>query len=172
MARVTVEGCLEQLDNRFELVLAATQRARQLKNGFEATIPWDNDKETVVALREFEAGTVDPKELDAIEHAREQASQAAEAGVSDNFMTGADLTTLSSATDGVSASPETVQNTEMNVPEIDDGRKRYTLRSEPSIFEQVASRSGPVDLPLPDGANTTEGVNNDQTPDDNQSDDS
>ena len=53
MARVTVEDCLENVDNRFELVLVATKRARQLANGKEAMVPLENDKPTVVALREI-----------------------------------------------------------------------------------------------------------------------
>ena len=59
MARITVEDCLERIDNRFDLILLATKRARQLANGREATVPWNNDKPTVVALREIAAGTVD-----------------------------------------------------------------------------------------------------------------
>ena len=55
MARVTVEDCLDNVDNRFELVLLATKRARQLANGQgpESKVPWENDKPTVVALREI-----------------------------------------------------------------------------------------------------------------------
>ena len=53
MARVTVEDCLDNVDNRFELVLVATKRARQLANGKEALVPLENDKPTVVALREI-----------------------------------------------------------------------------------------------------------------------
>lgn len=59
MARVTVEDCLDQLDNRFELVLVATRRARQLATGGkEANLPWENDKPTVMALREIAEGYV------------------------------------------------------------------------------------------------------------------
>ena len=59
MARVTVEDCLTNLDNRFELVLVASKRARQLATGGkEATLPWENDKPTVMALREIAAGHV------------------------------------------------------------------------------------------------------------------
>ena len=59
MARVTVEDCLTNLDNRFELVLVASKRARQLATGGkEATMPWENDKPTVMALREIAAGNV------------------------------------------------------------------------------------------------------------------
>lgn len=60
MARVTVEDCLTNLDNRFELVLVASKRARQLATGGkDAQLPWDNDKPTVMALREIAAGHVD-----------------------------------------------------------------------------------------------------------------
>lgn len=59
MARVTVEDCLEHLDNRFELVLVAAKRARQLATGGkEPALAWENDKPTVMALREIAAGHV------------------------------------------------------------------------------------------------------------------
>lgn len=57
MARVTVEDCLEHVDNRFELVMVAAKRARQLAiRGDQALVEWENDKPTVVALREIAAG--------------------------------------------------------------------------------------------------------------------
>jgi len=58
MARITVEDCLEHVDNRFNLVLLAAKRARQLEHGVEPLVPWDNDKPTVVALREIAAGLI------------------------------------------------------------------------------------------------------------------
>ncbi len=58
MARVTVEDCLEHVDNRFKLVLLAGQRARQLAKGAEEFVPRDNDKDTVLALREIAEGHV------------------------------------------------------------------------------------------------------------------
>ena len=58
MARVTVEDCLEYVDNRFELVLLATKRARQLTFGVEALVPEENDKPTVIALREIAEGLI------------------------------------------------------------------------------------------------------------------
>ena len=63
MARVTVEDCLDNVDNRFELVLLATKRARQLMSGSEATLEWENDKPTVMALREMAAQTIDVQTL-------------------------------------------------------------------------------------------------------------
>ena len=59
MARITVEDCLDNLDNRFDLVLLATKRARQLAEGVEPLLPVDNDKPTVVALREIADGLID-----------------------------------------------------------------------------------------------------------------
>lgn len=60
MARVTVEDCLENLENRFELVLVASKRARQIATGGkEPKVDWENDKPTVIALREIAAGLID-----------------------------------------------------------------------------------------------------------------
>lgn len=60
MARVTVEDCLDNVENRFELVMLATKRSRQLATGGkDPKVPWDNDKPTVVALREIAEGLVD-----------------------------------------------------------------------------------------------------------------
>ena len=64
MARITVEDCLEKVDNMFELVLIAAKRARQLANGAEATVEWENDKPTVVALREIADGHITQAVLD------------------------------------------------------------------------------------------------------------
>jgi DNA-directed RNA polymerase subunit omega len=68
MARVTVEDCLDKVDNRFQLVLVATKRARQLANGVQPLVPWENDKPTIVALREIAAGLVGPAILDETVH--------------------------------------------------------------------------------------------------------
>ncbi len=58
MARVTVEDCLMHVDNRFQLVMLATIRARQISRGEQPMVEWENDKCTVVALREIAAGLV------------------------------------------------------------------------------------------------------------------
>ncbi|MEJ2361794.1 MAG: DNA-directed RNA polymerase subunit omega [Gammaproteobacteria bacterium] len=73
MARVTVEDCLDHVANRFELVLLATKRSRQLVYGKESMLPWENDKPTVVALREIAEGLVDVKILDEEENKAEAA---------------------------------------------------------------------------------------------------
>jgi DNA-directed RNA polymerase subunit omega len=63
MARVTVEDCVDKVPNRFDLVLLAAQRAREISGGAELTIERDRDKNPVVALREIAEETVRPREL-------------------------------------------------------------------------------------------------------------
>ena len=63
MARVTVEDCVEKVDNRFELILLAAHRARLIAGGQPLTIERDRDKNPVVALREIAEGTVKPADL-------------------------------------------------------------------------------------------------------------
>jgi DNA-directed RNA polymerase subunit omega len=58
MARITVEDCLENVDNLFDLVIIASKRARRIANGAEPLVDWENDKPTVVALREVAEGFI------------------------------------------------------------------------------------------------------------------
>lgn len=80
MARVTVEDCLENVDNRFELVRLAARRARQIAMGKEPLVAVENDKPTVIALREIAAGLIDDAILD-------EAEAVAESQVVDNEVT-------------------------------------------------------------------------------------
>ncbi len=64
MARVTVEDCLQHVDNRFELIMVASRRARQIANqGADARVPEDNDKPTVLALRELADNKISVDEI-------------------------------------------------------------------------------------------------------------
>jgi DNA-directed RNA polymerase subunit omega len=63
MARVTVEDCIDKVDNRFDLVLLASHRARMVSSGAQITIDRDNDKNPVVALREIADETISPGDL-------------------------------------------------------------------------------------------------------------
>ncbi|RLA05584.1 MAG: DNA-directed RNA polymerase subunit omega [Gammaproteobacteria bacterium] len=74
MARTTVEDCLENVDNRFQLVLIAAKRARQLSNGADPLVERENDKDTVIALREIAAGLIGASILDKT-NAREHADE-------------------------------------------------------------------------------------------------
>lgn len=81
MARITVEDCLQHVTNRFELVLMASKRARQLANGVDPLIPREKDKPTVLALREIAAGLIKPALLEEIErqHNAQRAREEAQA---------------------------------------------------------------------------------------------
>ncbi len=72
MARVTVEDCVQRVQNRFELVLLASQRARDIRSGAALTVERDNDKNAVIALREIADETIDLETLRyELEHGRE-----------------------------------------------------------------------------------------------------
>ena len=78
MARITVEDCLEVVDNRFELVLMATKRARQIAKGIEPRVDPQHDKPTVIALREIAERRIDQPTIDEIERIeRERAEREA-----------------------------------------------------------------------------------------------
>ncbi len=77
MARITVEDCLDNVANRFELVLVASKRARQLANGAASSLAWENDKPTVLALREIAEGLIGPETLNMVEEPVEEAPDAA-----------------------------------------------------------------------------------------------
>jgi DNA-directed RNA polymerase subunit omega len=67
MARITVEDCLEHVENRFDLVLLAARRARQISQGSEPLVPAENDKPTVIALREIAENLVNNATMDEME---------------------------------------------------------------------------------------------------------
>ena len=67
MARITVEDCLENIDNIFEMVLVAAKRARRIAHGADPMVELENDKPTVLALREIADGLVTPAILEEIE---------------------------------------------------------------------------------------------------------
>ncbi|NNE64905.1 MAG: DNA-directed RNA polymerase subunit omega [Gammaproteobacteria bacterium] len=71
MARITVEDCLEHIDNRFDLVLLASRRARQIAQGADPLVPAENDKPTVIALREIAEGLISTSGMDEMEAQRE-----------------------------------------------------------------------------------------------------
>lgn len=78
MARITVEDCLDQVNNRFELVLTATKRARQIAHGAEPLVEEENDKPTVIALREIAEQKVNQEKIDIIQAELDAAEEAAE----------------------------------------------------------------------------------------------
>jgi DNA-directed RNA polymerase subunit omega len=67
MARITVEDCLEHVENRFDLVLLAARRARQISQGADPLVPPENDKPTVIALREIAENLINTDSMDEME---------------------------------------------------------------------------------------------------------
>ena len=67
MARITVEDCLEHVENRFDLVLLAARRARQISQGADPLVPAENDKPTVIALREIAENLINDASMDEME---------------------------------------------------------------------------------------------------------
>lgn len=67
MARITVEDCLEHIENRFDLVLLAARRARQISRGADPLVPPENDKPTVIALREIAENLINSSTMDEME---------------------------------------------------------------------------------------------------------
>ncbi|MDX5629920.1 MULTISPECIES: DNA-directed RNA polymerase subunit omega [unclassified Brenneria] len=79
MARVTVQDAVEKIGNRFDLVLVAARRARQIQTGGkEPLVPEENDKYTVIALREIEEGLINSQILDVRDRQEQQEQEAAE----------------------------------------------------------------------------------------------
>jgi len=85
MARVTVQDCLKHVDNRFDLVLIATRRARQLANGVEPLLLRENDKPTVLALREIAEGLIGPDTLEEPEEQIEDTTKMLEQALAEEF---------------------------------------------------------------------------------------
>jgi len=79
MARITVDDCLQHVDNLFDLVLIASKRARRIANGAEPLVEWDNDKPTVVALREIAEGLVNHEILEDTQEAIDELLSSEEA---------------------------------------------------------------------------------------------
>ncbi|EGQ8663003.1 DNA-directed RNA polymerase subunit omega [Vibrio cholerae] len=87
MARVTVQDAVEKISNRFDLVLVAARRARQMQSGGkDALVPEENDKPTVIALREIEEGLITKDVLDARERQEQQEQEAAELAAVSSIM--------------------------------------------------------------------------------------
>src|SRR5712671_4312475 len=92
MARVTVEDCIDKVENRFELVLLASHRARMISSGAQITIDRDNDKNPVVALREIADAAISPGDLkEDLIHALQKGIEADDTEVTVDRMTEEEL---------------------------------------------------------------------------------
>lgn len=110
MARITVEDCLDNVENRFELVMISSKRARQLQTGgFDPLVPVDNDKPTVIALREIAEGLIDASILTnkpSIELEEVELDTTAEEAATDSKGTAVKATTEDAAAEEATATAE------------------------------------------------------------------
>lgn len=127
MARITVEDCLDKVDNRFELVMVSSKRARQLQiEGKDPMLPVDNDKPTVIALREIAEGLVDAEILvekpsvDLEEEFSGEGSETAEATDAES----AEATAAESAEASVEAASESSEETEAPAEAEQEGQEQ------------------------------------------------
>lgn len=115
MARVTVEDCLDNVDNRFQLVLVATKRARQISLGSEPYVEEENDKPTVLALREIAEGHVtreildEPEQADVLEFISEETTDADGAESAEGESQSEEVSAAASETDELDALAKALQ---------------------------------------------------------------
>ena len=142
MARVTVEDCVTKVPNRFDLVMVASQRSREIASGEELTVERDNDKDPVVALREIADETVPVDTL------REAMIRGMQKHVELDEPEDDDMTLLMAGQDwGAAASEEVVQAAQAEVPALRDGDAEDGGDAEDSAADEAADESQAASLP-------------------------
>jgi DNA-directed RNA polymerase subunit omega len=134
MARITVEDCLENVPNRFDLVMVASRRARQLQTGGkDPLVSEDNDKPTVLALREVAAGLVDMSILDEVEAQQESANELSELVAAEALRKAQEDISIEEAMDAELI--DTEENTETEDASEDEGEAEEASLDEPEEDE-------------------------------------
>ena len=149
MARITVEDCLKQIDNQFDLVMTAAKRARRLANGAEPLVELENDKPTVVALREIAAGLINEEIL--AEMAQPEAdilsSEAAEELLASTPMPGMETTKATPASPSMPAAAFTAAPVKAD-PAIDDLARQIAveLAESKAVKTEAPAETAPADI--------------------------
>ena len=157
MARVTVEDCVDKVDSPYELVLVAKERATQLNSGLEPTLERDNDKNTVVSLREIAEEKIKVKDLieSAVYKLRKHVEQVEDASEDDEEV-GDDFENLYKCEISKSGVPilpskrarkipEKIQVSKEDLAELENSPEEQSIESEPSE-ESTETREGDVSL--------------------------
>ena len=157
MARVTVEDCIDKVDSPYELVLVAKERATQLNSGLEPTLERDNDKNTVVSLREIAEEKVKVKDLieSAVYKLRKHVEQVEDTSVDDEEV-GDDFENLYKGEISKSGVPilpskrarkipEKIQVSKEDLAELENSPEEQSIESEPSV-ESTESQEDDVSL--------------------------
>ena len=138
MARVTVEDCIDKVDSPYELVLVAKERAVQLNSGLEPTLDRDNDKNTVISLREIAEGTVQVSELteSAIHKLRKHVEQVDD-GSEDDEVVGDDFESMYKGEISKSGTPILPSKRARKIPEkiqvAPEDLEELTAKAEPEV---------------------------------------
>ncbi|MDA7830814.1 DNA-directed RNA polymerase subunit omega [Candidatus Pelagibacter sp.] len=138
MARVTVEDCIDKVDSPYELVLVAKERAVQLNSGLEPTLDRDNDKNTVISLREIAADTVKVADLtDSAIHKLRKHVEQVDDGTDDDEVIGDDFESMYKGEISKSGTPILPSKRARKIPEkiqvSADDLEELTAKAEPEV---------------------------------------
>ena len=151
MARVTVEDCVDKVESPYELVLVAKERAVQLNSGIEPTLEKDNDKNTVIALREIAKETIKVSDLtDSAIHKLRKHVEQVDDGTDDDEIVGADFDSMYKGEISKSGTPILPSKRARKVPEKIQVTKEdlSELNQSPEISDQNIAENSDEDVSL------------------------
>ena len=147
MARVTVEDCIDKVDSPYELVLVAKERAVQLNSGLEPTLDRDNDKNTVISLREIAADTIKVSDLtDSAIHKLRKHVEQVDDGTDDDEIIGDDFESMYKGEISKSGTPILPSKRARKIPEkikvSQDDLEELTASAQPEVEVESETETG------------------------------
>jgi len=147
MARVTVEDCIDKVESPYELVLVAKERAVQLNSGLEPTLDRDNDKNTVISLREIAAETIKVSDLtDSAVHKLRKHVEQVDDGIDDDEIIGDDFESMYKGEISRSGTPILPSKRARKIPEkiqvSSDDLEELTAKAEPEVDVDAELEAG------------------------------
>jgi DNA-directed RNA polymerase subunit omega len=147
MARVTVEDCIDKVESPYELVLVAKERAVQLNSGLEPTLDRDNDKNTVISLREIAEGTIQVSDLtDSAVHKLRKHVEQVDDGTDDDEIIGDDFESMYKGEISKSGTPILTSKRARKIPEkiqvSSDDLEELTAKAEPEVDVDAELEAG------------------------------
>ena len=153
MARVTVEDCIDKVESPYELVLVAKERAVQLNSGLEPTLDRDNDKNTVISLREIAAETIKVSDLtDSAIHKLRKHVEQVDDGTDDDEIIGDDFESMYKGEISKSGTPILPSKRARKIPEkiqvSSDDLEELTAKAEPEVDVDAELEVGDEETPV------------------------
>ena len=153
MARVTVEDCIDKVESPYELVLVAKERAVQLNSGLEPTLDRDNDKNTVISLREIAADTIKVSDLtDSAIHKLRKHVEQVDDGTDDDEIIGDDFESMYKGEISKSGTPILPSKRARKIPEkiqvSSDDLEELTAKAEPEVDVDAELEVGDEETPV------------------------